>query len=220
MEEKAVAVIEKETKDITTQAEAITIANQEQYEKADKFLVADKTLQKRIKDAFDPIVDSAYRTYKEAGNKRKEYLEPVLNAEQIVKDKMIAYDDEMEKKRIEEQRKLELKAKAEEDRKRKILEARAKKWDAKGKTAKAEELQEQAEDVRVDAPIVAPKIDRANGSVIQEIWHAEIEDGSQVPREYLQINMTMLNGIARTEKGARKIPGVRFVCKKIMKRRI
>lgn len=211
-----VAVIEKDTKDIVAQANEIVITNQKQYEGANIFLRADKMLQKRIHEAFDTIVDSAYRTWKEAGNKRKGYLEPVMEAEKVVKGKIIVYTDEMEEKRREEQRRLEAKARAEEERKRKELAARAEKWAAKGKEEKAEELLEQAEDVHVEAQVVAPKVEQAKGASFRDSWSAEITDVEKVPREYMEINIQALNRVAQAMKGAIKIPGVKFVCKKIM----
>ena len=214
-----VAVIEKDTKDIVAQANEIVITNQKQYEGANVFLRADKMLQKRIHEAFDTIVDSAYRTWKESGNKRKSYLEPVMEAEKVVKGKIIVYTDEMEEKRREEQRRLELKAKAEEDRKRKELEERAKKWAAKGKEEKAEELQEQAEDVHVEAPVIAPAIEKAKNVSISEHWYADKIDVSLLPVEYLLANVTAINKTGQATKGMAKIPGVVFKCKKILSSR-
>jgi len=215
-DKKVVSKIEKETKDIVAQAKSITITNQAQYEGANVFLRADKMLQKSIKATFDPIVDSAYRTYKEAGNKRKEFLEPVQDAEKVVKNIMIAYDDKMEAIRIEEQRKIDAKAREEEERKRKELAARAEKWAAKGKTAKAEELQEQAEEVEVVAPVVAPKVEKVAGVSFKQNWSAIVIDETKVPREYMQVNTMALNRIAKATKGAIKIPGVEFKMEKIL----
>lgn len=215
-----VAVIEKDTKDIVAQANEIVITNQKQYEGANVFLRADKMLQKRIHEAFDTIVDSAYRTWKESGNKRKSYLEPVMEAEKVVKGKIIVYTDEMEEKRREEQRRLEAKARAEEERKRKELAARAEKWAAKGKEEKAEELLERAEDVHIEAPVIAPKVEQAKGASFRDSWSVEITDAEKVPREYMEINIQALNRVANATKGVIKIPGVKFVCKKIMSSRI
>ena len=215
-----VAVIEKETKDITIQAIEIAISNQKQYEGANDFLRAVKVLQKRIHETFDPIVEAAHLTHKEATSKRKEHLDPALNAEKVVKSKMLSYSDEMEQIRREEQRKLELKAKAEEDRKRKILEARAKKWADKGNDAKAEELQEQAEDVHVETAVVAPKVDKVAGLSYQTIWKFKIVDSDKIPRVYLMPDEVKLKKFATAMKGAVPIPGIEFYSEKIQKSRI
>ena len=216
-DKKVVSKIEKETRDIVAQAKSIVITNQAQYESANVFLRADKMLQKSIKATFDPIVDSAYRTYKEAGNKRKEFLEPVQDAEKVVKDIMIAYDDKMEAKRREEQRKIDLKAEIEAEKKRKDLEKRAEEWAAKGKTAKAEELQEQAEEVEVVAPVVAAKVEKIVGLSYQTNWKFKITDIDKIPREYMIPDEVALKKMAGVMKDIRKIAGVEFYSVKIAK---
>jgi len=212
--EKQIVVIERTTKELSTQATAITITNQEHYEKANDFLRAVKGLQKEIHSTFDPIVEAAHRTHKEATSKRKEHLDPVIGAEGIVKDKMIAYDDKMEAIRREEQRKIDAKAREEEERKRKELASRAEKWAAKGKIAKAEELQEQAEEVEVVAPVIAPKVEKVAGVIYSKTYSVDTADINQVPREYLLINFPALNKRAQASKGMAKVTGVTFKCTK------
>jgi len=220
VENKAVAVIEKDTKDIVAQAGAIVIKNQAEYEKADAFLVADKMLQKKIHEAFDKIVDDSYRTYVGARETRKEYLKPVLEAEKVVNRIMVAYDDKMEQKRIEEQRRVEAKARAEEEKKRKELEERAARWTAKGKEAKAEALQEEAEEVQIVAPIIAPKIDKIQGACYQINWKFRITDVNKISRKYMMPDMVKLGMLARAMKGTISEAGVEFYSEKIRKRRI
>jgi len=212
--EKQIVVIEKRTQALTTQANSIAISNQKQYETANEFLRAVKGLQKEIHSTFDPIVEAAHRTHKEATSKRKEHLDPVIGAEGIVKDKMIAYDDKMEAIRIEEQRKIDAKAREEEERKRKELASRAEKWAAKGKIAKAEELQEQAEEVEVVAPVIAPKVEKVAGVIYSKTYSVDTADINQVPREYLLINFPALNKRAQASKGMAKVTGVTFKCTK------
>ena len=216
MMNEQIVVLEKETKDITAQATDIAISNQAQYEGANTFLRAVKELQKRIKGAFDPIVESAYRTWKEAGNKRKEFLDPALKAEGVVKGKMIIYADEQEQIRREKQRKIDARARIDAENKRKELAARSEKWAAKGNDAKAEELQEQAEDVQVETQVVAPTIEKAEGVSFKENWTAIVVDETKVPREYMQVNTMALNRIAKATKGSIKIPGVEWKMEKIL----
>jgi len=219
-DKKVVSKIEKETRDIVAQAKSITITNQAQYEGANTFMRAVKGLQKEIHNTFDPIVSKAYETHKEATSKRREHLDPAISAERVVKNIMIAYDDKMEAIRREEQRKIDAKARVEEERKRKELAARAEKWAAKGKIAKAEELQEQAEEVEVVAPVIAPKVEKVRGVVYSYTYSVDtVDDIDKVPREYMEINIPALNKIAQATKGTIKIPGVTFkVTKKLASR--
>ena len=201
------------------QAEAIVILNQSQYEGANNVLktVKDKgrELDAKRKEITKPL-DQAKRVVMDLF---REPLEILTTAEKIIKRAMISYADEQDRLRREEQRKLELKAKAEEDRKRKDLEDRAKKWAAKGDKAKAEELQEQAEDVHVDAPVAAPKIEKTAGVSFRESWSAKVVDEDKVPREYLSVNIQALNKVAQATKGAIKIPGVEFKMEKVLSSR-
>jgi len=217
--ENEIVVIEKRTQDLTKQATSIVISTQDHYEKANEFLRAVKGLQKEIHSTFDPIVEAAHRTHKEATSKRKEHLDPVIGAEGIVKDKMIAYDDKMEAIRREEQRKIDAKAREEEERKRKELASRAEKWAAKGKIAKAEELQEQAEEVEVVAPVIAPKVEKIPGLSYQTNWKFKITDIDKIPREYMTPDEVKLGRMAIAMKGIVKVAGVEFYSEKIAKSR-
>ncbi len=201
------------------QAEAIVILNQSQYEGANNVLktVKDKgrELDAKRKEITKPL-DQAKRVVMDLF---REPLEILTTAEKIIKRAMISYADEQDRLRREEQRKLELKAKAEEDRKRKDLEDRAKKWAAKGDKAKAEELQEQAEDVHVETQIVAPVTEQPKGVSFRESWSAKVVDENKVPREYLSVNIQALNKVAQATKGAIKIPGVEFKMEKVLSSR-
>jgi len=217
VEDKKVVVIEKRTQDLTKQATSIVIKDQLQYGRANNFLRAVKDLQKEIHNTFDPIVSAAYKTHQEASSKRKEHLMPAVSAEIVVKNKMIMYDDKMEAIRREEQRKIDAKARVEEERKRKELAARAEKWAAKGKIAKAEELQEQAEEVEVVAPVVAVKIEKIKGVSYSYTYSVDtVDDIDKVPREYMEVNIPALNKIAQATKGSIKIPGITFKVTKKM----
>ena len=46
-------------------------------------------------------------------------------------------------------------------------------------------MQEQAEEVEVVAPVVAPKVEKVRGVSFKENWSAIVVDETKVPREYL-----------------------------------
>jgi len=137
-------------------------------------------------------------------------------AEEIVKKSMITYTDEQEKKRREQEEKLARQAKAEEDRKKKALEERAKKAEAEGKTEKAEELRDKKEEVRVDAPVLAPRTETPKGVSYRDKWTAEVADFAKLPDDYKLPNMAMLNKMAQATKGKVPISGVTFKSEKIL----
>jgi len=199
------------------QAEAVVINTQQQYEAAKDMLDIVKGAWKSNEANRKTIAAPLNLAKAALQDLFRNPLETFKKAESIIKTAMIAYDDKMEAKRREEQRKIDAKAREEEERKRKQLEKRAEEWAAKGKTAKAEELQEQAEEVEVVAPVVAVKIEKPKGVSYRDKYSVDkITDAEKVPREYLEINIAALNAIAQATKGLAKIAGVTFKCEKIL----
>ena len=211
---------QQEAPTMLKQAEAIVILTQEHYENANNAL-------KAVKSKYNEFESMRKRGTKPLNEAKQVWmdlfrtpLEILAKAEDIIKSSMIAYSEEKERLRREEQRKLELKAKVEEDRKKKELEDRAKKWAAKGKAEKAEELLDQVEDVHVETAVVAPKIEKVGGVSFSYKYSVdEITDAEKVPREHLIINMPSLNKLAQITKGMAKVPGVKFKCEKILSSR-
>ena len=201
------------------QAEAIVIMTQEHYEGANNVLKVVKDKYRELDAKRKEITKPLDQAKKAVMDLFREPLEILNKAESILKQAMISYADEQDRLRREEQRKLELKAKAEEDRKRKDLEDRAKKWADKGKAEKADELLDQAEDVHVDAQVVAPVTEQPKGVSFRESWSAKVVDEEKVPREYLSVNIQALNKVAQATKGAIKIPGVEFKMEKVLSSR-
>ena len=239
-----IVLIKKETTDITTRATEMVISDQPQYKDAADFLLGVKSLQKKIKETFDPIVDAAHRAHKEATTKRKEHLEPVLMAEGLIKGKMVTYTSEQERLRKEREDKLRRQAEAEEARKRKALEEQARRQEekaaelrrraeeadfkerqkleeaAKRAEEKAEQRREKAEDVRVEAPVLASTVETPKGISYKDRWYAIVLDKTKIPIEYLVPDMLMLNRHAQNTKGKVPISGVDFVFEKIVAGRI
>ena len=196
------------------QAEAVVINTQQQYEAAKDMLDIVKGAWKSNEANRKTIAAPLNLAKAALQDLFRNPLETFKKAESIIKTAMIAYDDKMEAKRREEQRKIDAKARVEEERKRKELEARAEKWAAKGKIAKAEELQEQAEEVEVVAPVIAPKVEKVAGVIYSKTYSVDTADIKQVPREYLLINFPALNKRAQASKGMAKVTGVTFKCTK------
>ena len=198
------------------QAEAIVILTQAHYESANDVMKAVKTKYKELDTKRKEITKPLDQAKNAVMDLFRNPLELLKKAEISIKVTMIAYAEHQEKIRQEEQKKIDAKAKIEEEKERKRLEKRAEKWAAKGKTAKAEELQEQAEEVEVVAPVVAPKVEKVAGVSFKQNWSAIVIDETKVPREYMQVNTMALNRIAKATKGAIKIPGVEFKMEKIL----
>lgn len=134
-------------------------------------------------------------------------------AEQTVKGHIAHYSEEQER--------IAARARAEEEeRQRKEaarLQDRAAKAEEKGHTEKAEVLREQAE---FAPPPAAPAAPRMDGVHTREVWHAEVVDfgalfeaaiSAPYLRTFLEPGMKALNALARQQKGAMAVPGVKAV---------
>ena len=209
--------IEKESTELVVKSQNLVITNQGQYEDAASFLQILKGMQKKVENSFNSIIEKAHQAHKEAIAKRDEHLDPLKKAEKTVKNLMVNYTEEQERKAREEQLRLQKIADAEAARQKKILEEKIARAEASGKTEKAEELQAQKETITpIVAPVIAPQIETPKGVSYREQWSAEIIDEKLIPREYLIVNLQALNKIAAATKGTISVPGVRFVSTKIL----
>lgn len=220
-----IETLQQESTKIVEQAKQFCITTQEQYEKAAGFLVTIKQMQKEIKATFDPIVEKAHAAHKEATTQRKKHLDPLIEAEEIVKRESLTFYREQERIRLEEERKAQERAAAEERRKKEELEARAQKWEGKGNEDKAEEIREQAAQVYVAPKPVAPTFQKTHGQAIKEVWKVEIVDmkafitgiaQGSASVEFVDPNMSALNRFANATKGTMQILGCRIVKENIL----
>lgn len=215
--------VERESKEITIIAEearGLVVSNNEQYQGAmdflrkikNKFLGLD-TLRKSITKPIDLSKERIMELFRPS-------LEILKQAEEITKKVALTYQQEQEKKRREDEARLQELARREEERKRKALEERAVKAEEKGNLGKAEELRQKAEEVSVPIPIIASQVPKIEGVVIKTLWKYRIIDPNLVPREYLVINEKMLQQIATATKGTLKVDGVEFYSEENISSRI
>jgi len=171
-----------------------------------------KELEELRKSLTRPLDESKHRIM----NFFRRPLELLSKAEGIVKQAMLTFQREEERKRQEKEARLRELARKEEEKKRKQLEEKAKKAEAKGDIEKAEELRQQAEIVNIPTPIVPTETTRIEGIKTRTIWRAEVVDINKLPREYMIPNQKMLQQFAQATKGKIPIPGVKFYEEKII----
>lgn len=200
-------------------AEAIVIFNQDQYEGANSVLNAVKSKIKEFETQRKGMTKPLDHVKTAIMDLFRTPLEILVKAKEIIDNVMITYLEEQDRLRREEQKKLDAKAKIDEEKKKKELITRSKKWAGKGNEAKAEELQEQAEDVRVDAPVVALKVEKVAGLSYQKIWKFRITDINKIPREYMIPDEIKLRRMAGAMKGIISVAGVEFYSEKILRSR-
>lgn len=192
------------------QSQKIVIKNQVELETAAAVRVEIKEISKKLDATRKGItvhLDNAKKAVMDLFRPASEKLEA---AEKNVNSAILNYTAEQERIRRENEEKLRRQAAVEEEKKRKALQERADKAEAKGKADKAAELRQQAEEVHVEAPVIASNVDKVEGLSFREDWKAKVISINAVPREYLVVDESRLNALARATKGSLVIPGVEF----------
>lgn len=133
-----VAVIVKETTDVVTQANAFVVNDDRSNQEASNIVLRIKNQIKKVSEFFDPMVDGPYQAYKTNYNRRAVVLDPLKEAEEIIKKKSKAWLIEQQRKQEEAERKAAEEARKEEERQRKIKEDQERVWREKEEKAKAE----------------------------------------------------------------------------------
>lgn len=206
-----------EVREITAQTDQLLqVASSYRVTSADEYANAGEEL-KRIKAAakrLDEIrktmtkpLDTAKRAIMDFFREPEAKLQ---RAESGIKRAMLAYSEEQERIRREDQRKAEEAAR----KAREKLEAQAAKAAAAGKVERAAELEQRA--ATVVAPVIQREAPKVTGIATREVWKFEIVDRSALPREYLMPDEKKIAGVVRALKGDTNIPGVRVWSEKAL----
>lgn len=192
-------------------AKELTIATQDDYEKAGKFLVGIKTRTKQIQDYWKGPKDAANAAHKALVEKEKQMLAPLKEAEKIIKDTMLQYQAAVEKARREQEAEARRKQQEEVDRLLNQAADAGAAGDKQGEAigmAMAEMVNDMPAATQMDTPTAA-------GTSVRKTWKARVTDPTAVPAyfnelELRTINQATLNNIAKMTKGTATIPGVEF----------
>ena len=203
-----------------TNAENSLIKTQRDYEVGATLLKEVKATAKDLDIKRRTITKPLDEAKKAVMDLFRKPLDMLTRAESLIKKRMVVYTTEQERIRKEREDKLRRQAEAEERRKKKALEDRAKKAEEAGNTEKAAELREKAEEIKVDAPVLAPTVETPKGISYKDRWYAVVVDKTKLPIEYLMPDMLMLNRFAVATKGKIPVSGVEFKSEKIVAGRI
>lgn len=177
-------------------------------------------LEQRRKETVKPINDAKVKIQELF----KPDLDNYLEAEKVIKQAIIKYQQEQ----LEKQKEAERLAKIETDKKEATriaeLERQKEEWAKKGNQDKVEEKQEMIEEVFI-APVMpvqeAPQ--KISGLSTRKSWKARPVDDEYdvkiIPPEYLMVNQKMLDQVAKATKGKLKISGVEFYSEDIISSR-
>ncbi len=194
-------------------AKAINITTQEQYANAGELRAGLKALDKKAVDFFKPLKQKIDESKKVVLDAEKKVREPLAEAGRILNPKLISWENEQERKRLAEQRRLQeiAQKQAEKDAK-----AEAKALEKEGRSEEAAIVRETP--VEPSAVVVATSTPKVAGLVRRENWKfevthfaavlAEVMEGRQ-PAGILQINEMVIGAQVRSLKGDFKCPGIR-----------
>lgn len=210
----AVGKEDEETTSLAERAAELIIGTAEELAASAALLGNVKSRQKALADLRLSITRPMDAAKKQVLELFKPAIERLAEAEATIKAAALAYNQKLQREAAAAQ--AELDAKAEEERQQ--LATRAEMQRDIGDEAGAQELEERAE--TTTAPAVAEPEAMGSGLSTRTTWHAEVTDFHALVKAcakgehsltYLEPNMTILNGLARSLHGRPPIAGVEAV---------
>lgn len=141
------------------QAGHLLVKDAESLEVANEYLVNLSKLRKKRVAWFKPLVDAANLAHKALTKRRSEALEPIDEADKVVRSLTGAYVAKEREKQRKEQERLDKLAQEKADRKEAKLREKIEKEED---PEKKEELEEKAENVYVEPKIATPTVEKTS----------------------------------------------------------
>ena len=203
--------LDREASMIELRVQRMAVLNDTDYVCAAEMLKEIKATQKKVTEYWEPLRVSAKDAYDRVLSRKKDMIDPLKSAEDILKSKMTAYSDEQERKRKAQEEALRKLAEAELEKK--LAEATA--AEASGDTEAANSAMAEAEvmdDVSVGGSISAPDV-KVNGVSKSKTWKIVGVDASRVPVEIngmviRPVDEKAILRIIKASKGTVRIPGI------------
>ena len=191
-------------------ANDLTITSNEDYERGNYILKDIKARIKQVKDYWKAPKAAAQDAHKTLVVREAQMLKPLETAESVIKKAMLAYMTEIQRK----QREAEEAARRQREEEEHRLEALAAEAEKNGDIGGAEFMREMAQTVETPE-VISEAAPVAQGISVRTSWKARVIDKKLVPAyfngyELREINMTVLNSLAKWSGGEAKIPGVEF----------
>lgn len=206
--------IATQAEQLLTSARAFIVQTPEVYQLAADEL---KFIKGKAKE-LDDMRKSMTRPLDESKNKIMEFFRPaetwLKQSEQLLKQHMLTYQQEEERKRREAQRLADEAARNEQDRLNAIAEKKAVKQEAKGNMEKASEIRQVVPQVII--PTIVAETPKINGISMRKVWKWREVNSTLVPREYLLLNEKMLSQFARATQGNITVPGIEFYSEEVI----
>lgn len=204
---KEALILAEETGKVVGSMTDIKIADATMYAAGGEKLKELSAAEKRIEDMRKSLKAPILAAGKAIDAFFNAPLDRIASARNSIKRSLLTYQQEEERKR----REIEARAQEEARKAAEKLQKQADAAAAKGKTEKAEALQQAA--ASVVAPIIAPTVQKLAGVSNRLTWHYEVTDSAQLPREWLMPDDKKLGAYVRAMKGETNIPGLRVYSK-------
>lgn len=202
--------IKQDSLSIYNECQNLQIATQEDYDKAAAKIITVRRFKVRIMDYFRPMKEAAHKAHKAVLEKEKAAIEPLINAENILKEAMQAYIRNINEERKRKQRELEQRAALDAAQQKEKLLQKAERLEATGKTLQADILRTEAETITPE-PALMPQtnttVTTENGklitkkdvkvTVIEKMSLVQAVAAGHVPVAVLDINQQALKSWAK-----------------------
>lgn len=169
---------------------------------------------KAITAGMKPHKDNAYKTWKDLCVTENESIAPFQEAMDLIKPKIIAYQDEQQAIADEKQRQDEADQRQwDADEKKKLEDekiAEAVKLEASGDYEKAAEVLEAPIEDPTPIYVPPPLKQKAAGAGISKKWKARMVDFSKVEDRFKTFDQKAANQFATALKKNAKAPGIEF----------
>lgn len=169
--------VRQETVSLEQQAQAYTIATNEDYEEAAGFLKRVKGAKKQVEDYWQEPIQKAFEAHRALTAKRQQMIGVCESAEKVMKSKMLVYSQKIEAERRAAEEQARKVAQEESDR----LLAEAAKAEESGDTMQATvnmAMAEQMESVKPAVQVATPKV---TGVSTKKVWKIRITDENAIP---------------------------------------
>lgn len=201
-------------------AKEVAIIDQLSMMAADTFAKDIKRFRLSVEKEIKPHVETAFKAYKGIKGLMDKFCVPLKDAEQQIKNKMIEYNREMERIRVEAAEKAQREAEEVARKERERLEREALEAMDKGNEEEAELKAAQAEEVNAQdhIPVAQPGMVAPKGTTIKKNWQVEITDKDalikavleeKAPSKFIIPDLKVIGQWAKAVGDTQKIPGIR-----------
>lgn len=214
--ENEITVIEQTALTWPEKAKAIAVIDQQSYDIAVVDVKQIAQVKKAITEHYGPLKKAAQDSHKKIVAAEKQFLDPLDEADRIIRQSITRWSQEQERIRIEAQRKVEAEARAKEEQERLAKAVQAEEMGVN--PVIVEKILETPKPI--EPVITAPTFQKAAGIASRETWRAEVTDikalcqsivDGKIQPEAVSPNMAVLNGLARSFKDDLNIPGIKAV---------